>query len=164
MYEDLDATALAELVATRQVTPAELLEDAIRKTDAAAATLGAVPIRFDDVARAQAGQDLAGPFAGVPFLLKDIGQEYAGQPHTAGAAPYRNRRPAAHSAYTRRCLDAGLVIFGRTATPELGLKAVTESAVGAHAQPVGQHAHRGRQLRRVCRRGGRRAGGDGGRQ
>ena len=127
MFEDLDATALAELVATRQVTPAELLEDAIRKTDASAATLGAVPIRFDDAARAQAAAPLTGPFAGVPFLLKDIGQEYAGQLFTAGAAPYRNRRPAVHSAYTRRCLEAGLVIFGRTATPELGLKAVTES-------------------------------------
>ncbi len=127
MYEDLDATALAALVATGQVSPAELLEDAIGKADASAATLNAVPIRFDDAARAQAGTPLTGPFAGVPFLLKDIGQEYAGQPATAGAAPYRNRRAGVHSAYTRRCLAAGLVIFGRTATPELGLKAVTES-------------------------------------
>ena len=86
-----------------------------------------MPIRFDDEARAQARGTLTGPFAGVPFLLKDIGQEYAGQPSTSGAAPFRNRRPDAHSAYTRRCLEAGLVIFGRTATPELGLKAVTES-------------------------------------
>ena len=127
MYEDLDATALAELVATRQVSAAELLEDAISRTDASAATLNAVPIRFDDIARAQAREPLTGPFAGVPFLLKDIGQDYGGQLFTAGAAPYRRRRAAEHSAYTRRCLESGLVIFGRTATPELGLKAVTES-------------------------------------
>ncbi len=127
MHDDLDATGLAELVATGQASAAELLEAAIARTDASAATLNAVPIRFDDAARAQVRGPLAGPFAGVPFLLKDIGQEYAGQPATAAAAPFRNRRPAEHSAYTRRCLAAGLVIFGRTATPELGLKAVSES-------------------------------------
>jgi amidase len=122
-----DATALAELVERREVTPGELLEAAIGAADAASATLNAIPIRFDDVARERARQPLAGPFAGVPFLLKDIGQEFAGQRHTAGAAPYRDRVAAGHSAYTRRCLAAGLVIFGRTATPEFGLRAQTES-------------------------------------
>ncbi len=127
MREDQDATGLAELVATGQVSAAELLEAAIARTDASAASLNAVPLRFDAAARDQARGTLTGPFAGVPFLLKDIGQEYAGQPHTAGAAAYRHRIPGTHSAYTRRCLQAGLVIFGRTATPEFGLKAVTES-------------------------------------
>ena len=136
MYEDLDATAMAELVATGKASAAELLEDAIAKTDATAATLNAVPIRFDDVARAQASAPLTGPFAGVPFLLKDNGQAFAGQLHTNGAAAYRDRRPAEHSFYTRRCLQAGLVIFGRTAVPELGLKAVTETKLwGATRNP-----------------------------
>ena len=63
----------------------------------------------------------------MPFLLKDIGQEYAGQRHTAGTAPHRDRVATEHSAYTKRCLQAGLVIFGRTATPEMGLRAQTES-------------------------------------
>jgi amidase len=122
-----DATALAELVAQREVSAAELLEAAIARADASAATLNAVPIRFDDEARSRAAQELSGPFAGVPFLLKDIAQGYAGQRHTAGSAPHANRISAEHSAYTRRCLDAGLVIFGRTATPEFGLRAQTES-------------------------------------
>ena len=121
-----DATALAALVARREVTPTELLQAAIVRADATAA-LNHTPIRFDDVARARAAAPLGGPFAGVPFLLKDIGQEYAGQKHTAAAAPYRNRVASAHSAYAQRCLDAGLVIFGRTATPELGLRGQTES-------------------------------------
>ena len=121
-----DATALAAMVARRDITPAELLELAIARANATAG-LNHTPIRFDDVARARAAGPLSGPFAGVPFLLKDIGQEYAGQPHTAAAAPYRNRIAAAHSTYTQRCLDAGLVIFGRTATPELGLRGQTES-------------------------------------
>ena len=127
---DQDATAQAELVACGEVTAAELLEAAIARTDAAADTLNAVPVRFDDVARAQiaaSGGRPLGPFGGVPFLLKDLGQDFAGQPSTRGARAYRDFRPTAHSAFTRRCLDAGLVIFGRTATPELGLKAITES-------------------------------------
>ena len=129
---ELDATAIAGLVADGQVSAAELLDAAIARTDTSAATLNAVPIRFDDAARAQiaaAGNRPAGPFGGVPFLLKDIGQDYAGQLCTHGARALRDRRPAQHSAYVRRCLDAGLVIFGRTATPELGLKAVTESVL-----------------------------------
>ncbi len=123
-----DATALAELVARREVSAAELLEAAIARADATA-SLNHTPIRFDDVARARAAEPLSGPFAGVPFLLKDIGQEFAGQPHTAATAPHRHRIAAVHSAYTQRCLDAGLVIFGRTATPELGLRAQTESTL-----------------------------------
>jgi amidase len=121
-----DATGLAALVASREVSASELLEAAIARADASAG-LNHTPIRFDDVARTQARQTLSGPFAGVPFLLKDIGQEFAGELYTQAAAPYRNRRAAAHSTYTRRCLEAGLVIFGRTATPELGLRAQTES-------------------------------------
>ena len=125
----MDATAQAELVATGQVSATELLDAALARTDAAT-MLNAVPIRFDGLARAQiaaAGGKPGGLFGGVPFLLKDRGQEYAGQPDTGGAAPFRNRIAAEHSAFTRRCLAAGLVIFGRTATPELALKAVCES-------------------------------------
>ncbi len=122
-----DATGLADLVARGEVTATELLAGAIEAADGPGAGLNAIPIRFDDDARARAAGPLAGPFAGVPFLLKDIGQEYAGQPHTAGTATHRARIPAVHSAYTRRCLDAGLVIFGRTATPEFGLRGQTES-------------------------------------
>jgi amidase len=125
--EQLDATALAGLVAGGQVSAAELLEAAIARADATTAALNHTPIRFDAAARARAATQLDGPFAGVPFLLKDIGQEYAGQPHTAAAAPWRTRIAAEHSAYTRRCLEAGLVMFGRTATPEMGLRAQTES-------------------------------------
>ena len=123
----LDATAQAELVARGDVSAPELLDAAIARADAAASRLNAIPVRFDAAARSQTRQALSGPFAGVPFLLKDIGQEYAGQPHTAGAAPRRRTIAREHSAYTRRCLKAGLVIFGRTATPEFGLKAITES-------------------------------------
>lgn len=123
----LDATDQAALIARGEASPRELLEAAIAAADRLAPALNAIPIRFDERARAQAAGALAGPFAGVPFLLKDIGQEYAGEPHMAGAAPWRGRIAPRHSHFTERCLAAGLVIFGRTATPELGLRAQTES-------------------------------------
>jgi amidase len=126
LTEDMDATGLAALVASGAVRASELLEAAIGRADATA-DLNHTPIRFDDIARAQAAGRPQGPFGGVPFLLKDIGQEFAGQPHTEAVATWRRRIAPAHSAYTRRCLQAGLVIFGRTATPELGLRAQTES-------------------------------------
>lgn len=123
-----DATAQAALVASGQISAAELLEAAIARTDATHGTLNAVVIRFDDKARAQLQAPLRGPFAGVPFLLKDLGQEYAGELYTKAARPLAGRRAASHSYYTRRCLEAGLVIFGRTATPEFALRAQCESA------------------------------------
>ncbi len=146
----MDATAQAALVAKGEVAPAELLEAAIAAADGA--DIGAaIPIRFDQFARDQVARDQVaraqaeakqntgeptGPFAGVPFLLKDLGQDFAGQPNTMGSAAYRGRVAPGHSAYTRRCLEAGLVIFGRTATPELGLRAVTESRLwGAARNP-----------------------------
>lgn len=123
-----DATAQAAAIARGDISAPELLEAAVAAADAA--DIGnAIPIRFDDLARARARAPLAGPFAGVPFLLKDLRQEFAGQPETAGARPWRHRIATAHSAYTRRCLEAGLVVFGRTATPELGLRATTETAL-----------------------------------
>ena len=100
-----DATALAALVARREVTPSELLQAAIARADATAA-LNHTPIRFDDVARARAAAPLGGPFAGVPFLLKDIGQEYAGQKHTAAAAPPTATGWPSRTALT--CKDASM--------------------------------------------------------
>ncbi len=123
----LDATAQAAMVAAGDVSASELLEAAIVRADASHAKLNAIVVRFDGKARAQAKTPLAGPFAGVPFLLKDLAQEYAGEICSRGTASLAHKKAVAHSAYTRRCLDAGLVIFGRTATPEFGLRAQTES-------------------------------------
>ena len=68
-------------------------------------------------------ESLTGPLAGVPFLIKDMNHDYAGLPTVAGSRALRDV-PAAE--VVRRCLAAGLVIFGKTSTPELGAKAVTE--------------------------------------
>ena len=80
-YMSLDATALAELVERKQVTPAELLALARRRADAVNPRLNAIVRRLDDVADRQAADpDLRGAFAGVPFLIKDLDQEYRGFP------------------------------------------------------------------------------------
>ncbi|MBH0776764.1 amidase [Nocardia bovistercoris] len=126
-YMSLDATAMAESVARGEVKPAELLALARRRADAVDPTLNAIVRRLDEAADAQvARDDLAGPFAGVPFLIKDLQQEYAGFPTTSGSRSLAGEIAAEHSLLVRRFLDAGLVIFGKTNTPEFGGKGVTE--------------------------------------
>jgi amidase len=127
-YTQYDATGLAELVARREVTPAELLEAALARAQALNPRLNAICIDMEDIGRKRARETLAGPFAGVPFLLKDIMQDYAGVPTTSGSRALRAYVPKSNAEITNRFLGAGLVIFGKTATPEFALKALTESA------------------------------------
>jgi amidase len=127
-YMSLDATALAELVERKQVTPAELLALARRRADAVNPRLNAIVSRLDDVADRQAADpDRRGAFAGVPFLIKDLDQEYRGFPTSCGSRSLANGVADQHALVTQRFLDAGLVIFGKTNTPEFGAKGVTES-------------------------------------
>lgn len=126
-YMSLDATALAELVEHKQVTPAELLALAQQRADAVNPRLNAIVCRLDDVAdRQTADPNLTGPFAGVPFLLKDLGQEYRGFATSCGSRSLAHDVADRHALVTQRFLDAGLVIFGKTNTPEFGAKGVTE--------------------------------------
>lgn len=122
-----DALGLAELVAAGEVSAAELLEAAISRAGQVNPRINALVIPMFEQARSRVREPLAGPFAGVPFLIKDIIQDYAGVPATSGSRALRDWKPPSHASYTQRCLDAGLVIFGKTATPELALKGITES-------------------------------------
>ena len=122
-----DALGLAELVAAGEVSATELLEAAIARAGQVNPRINALVIPMFEQARSRVREPLAGPFAGVPFLIKDIIQDYAGVPATSGSRALRDWKPASHASYTQRCLDAGLVIFGKTATPELALKGITES-------------------------------------
>lgn len=128
-YEQYDATGLAELIARGEVSPQELLEAATARAAAVNPQLNAICIPMHEIARARVKESLTGPFAGVPFLLKDIAQDYAGVPTTAGCRALRDYRPAQHAEIVKRFLAAGLVIFGKTSTPEFALKAVTETAL-----------------------------------
>ena len=135
-YADYDATGLARLVARREVSAAELLEAAIARCEALNPRLNAVNIPMPEIARARVHEPLEGPFSGVPFLIKDIAQDYAGVPSTSGSRALRNWVPPVHAEIVRRFLGAGLVIFGKTATPEFALKGITETALwGATRNP-----------------------------
>jgi amidase len=127
-YRQYDAVALAELVRKREVSAAELLSAALRRPQAVNPRLNAVVIPMHEIARERAQQPLSGPLAGVPFLIKDLLQDYAGVLATSGSRALRNAGcvPTEHSEIVKRWLAAGTVIFGRTNTPELGSKGITE--------------------------------------
>src|SRR4051794_28077109 len=138
-YLTSDATTLAQLVAATKVTPGELLDLARQRSDAVNPTLNAVVMSLPEVADARAADlSLSGPFAGVPFLVKDLGQEYAGFPTSCGSRALADDVADRHALVTQRFLDAGLVIFGKTNTPEFGAKGITEPELwGAARNPWG---------------------------
>lgn len=135
-YRQRDAVGLAEACASGETTAQALLELSQARSKAVNPSLNAVCIDMEGVARKRLSESLGGPFAGVPFLIKDIIQDHAGVPTTAGSRALREQVPEQHSDYVRRVLDAGMVIFGKTTTPEFALKAVTESRLwGATRNP-----------------------------
>lgn len=127
-YGEYDALGLAELIARRQVSAVEVLESAVARAEAVNPRLNAIIIPMYELARQRAQERLEGPFAGVPFLIKDLFQEYAGVRAAYGCKALKAADYTAteHAEITRRWLKAGTVIFGRTNTPELGAKAITE--------------------------------------
>ena len=126
-YERFDALGLAELVRTGKVGAAELLDEAIARADRLNPALNAIITRMDDAARAAARAGLPqGPFAGVPFLVKDLGPALAGVPMHMGSRALRGYVPTRDSELFRRYKAAGLNIFGKTNTPEFGNSAYTE--------------------------------------
>jgi Asp-tRNA(Asn)/Glu-tRNA(Gln) amidotransferase A subunit family amidase len=128
-YRAHDALGLAALVAAKEVSAAELLEAAQARAAAVGPRIGAIVRSMDDQAHARVQEPLEGPFAGVPFLLKDLGQDYAGVPTSSGCRALAALPAVEHATVVQRWLDAGLVIFGKTNTPEFGAKGVTEPAL-----------------------------------
>lgn len=129
-YTEKDAVGLAELVRTRQVSPAELVEAAIEQIEAYNPRVNAVVYSLFERARKQASGDLPeGPFTGVPFLIKDLLSDLAGEPLHCGSHMYRGYRPSQNSELVDRYLASGAVIVGKTNTPELGLMPTTEADV-----------------------------------
>ncbi|GAY09098.1 amidase [Pseudonocardia sp. N23] len=128
-YRRHDAVGLAELVAKGEVGASDLLETAISRAAEVEPRIHAIVRPMHEIARARAAGPLSGPFAGVPFLLKDLGQHYAGLPTGAGSRSLAAYAQPAHAVVVQRWLDAGLVPFGKTNTPEFGAKAITEPEV-----------------------------------
>jgi amidase len=125
----LDAIGSAELVHASICTPRELVTSAIARIESANPRLNAVVHeRFERALAEAEAVDVSAPFAGVPFLYKDIGAFEAGERVTLGMRLLRDRDMVAPfgSVFADRVRAAGFVPLGRTNTPELGLCATTE--------------------------------------
>lgn len=132
LLHETDAVGLAALVRTGDVGASELLEAAITRARALDPALNFMAQWCPDRARTQAAGPLpAGPLAGVPFLVKDLGVQVAGVP-TGSGSRFLAHTPDFNATFVDRADAAGLMIFGKTTTPELGLTVTTESR--AHGQ------------------------------
>lgn len=124
-----DATGLAELVRRGEVTPLELVDTALARIERLNPALNAVIHRMDTAARRAAQEPLReGPFRGVPFLLKDLLAMVQGEPFQCGSAFLRGFVAPHDSELVRRYRRTGVVLLGKTNTPEFGLTPVTEPA------------------------------------
>jgi amidase len=136
----LDATAQAALVRDGELSPRELVDAAIARIERLNPTLNAVIIPRFEKARAEAASAAlpAGPFRGVPFLLKDLMCHSAGDPYHAGMQLLRARgwSEPDDTYLAARFRAAGFVFVGKSNTPELGPVPTTEPrAYGATRNP-----------------------------
>jgi Asp-tRNA(Asn)/Glu-tRNA(Gln) amidotransferase A subunit family amidase len=127
LFDREDGLGLADLVRRREVSAKELLDAAIARVEALNPKLNAVVTRMYDAARGAVSAGLPeGPFTGVPYLLKDIGVLYTGAVTTAGSRAFADAVADHDSEITARLKRAGLVIYGKTNTPEMGIATSTE--------------------------------------
>ncbi len=124
-----DAVGLAERVRNGELTPAELARQAAAGIAKTNPLLSAVVEVFEDVVAdpLSDGLDPAGPFTGVPFLMKDLGPTLKGRLQEQGSLFMRGNRPAADAWLTGRMRKAGLNLIGRTTTPEFGVCSSAEN-------------------------------------
>lgn len=137
-YRQLDGVAMAEAIVNKEVTASELLEIAIQRAEQVNPAINGLVIPWYEAARKEAEAGMTGPLAGVPMLAKDYLQEMAGAPHYMGNKGLKRINNIAEydSELVRRWRKAGLIIFGRTSTPEFAIKGITEpEATGVTRNP-----------------------------
>ena len=132
----LDATAQAELVRRGEIAAAELVDGAIERIERLNPQLNAVVTSMFEDARERVSAGLTGPFAGVPYLVKDLIVEIEGVRFTEGSAFLRDNVSTYTSELVTRLRRAGLVILGKTNTPEFGMVPTCEPTLhGATRNP-----------------------------
>ncbi len=135
MVDVEDATSLAARVRRGEVHPTELVETAIAAIEKVNPKLNAVIHRMYEQARAAAKGTLPdGPFRGVPFVVKDLDGWLAGEPYTQSCRMTKDFVPTEDAEIIARMKRTGVVIVGKTNTPELGLVGVTESELRGPAR------------------------------
>ena len=126
-YGNYDGVGLADLVRKKQISAAELLDEAIARTAKVDPKINAVVVKHYDYAKRQIVKGLPdGPFTGVPFLLKDL-DLVDGTVTTFGASLYRDNVADHTGTLAQRFLNSGVTLFGKSASPEFGLLPTTES-------------------------------------
>src|SRR5215469_14389905 len=129
-YQKYDGLGLAELIREKQVTPLELLTRVRQRVELLNPKLNALCHLFFDRAEAQIDQGLGnGLFRGVPFVLKDLGVYLTGTITSAGSRIWKDTVASFDSTLVSRYKKAGLVIFGKSNSPEIGLTVTTESVL-----------------------------------
>jgi amidase len=128
-YKFYDALGLAELIKKKEIQPKEALKEAIRTIEQHNSKLNAVIHKFYEKAEKMPENiDLTGAFAGVPMLLKDIGQEIEGEKITSGSKAYQTYQAKVDSNYVKQVRKTGAVFVGQTNVPEFALMGITEPA------------------------------------
>jgi len=126
-YRKHDATALAEMVRKKEVSPSELLDLAIKRTEEVNPKINAVVTKLYDEGKQQLeNTDANAPFSGVPFLLKDVDTQLKGTRFTSGSRILKDNISTENSEVVNRIQKAGLIIFGKSNTSEFGLTPFVE--------------------------------------
>lgn len=127
-YSNYDGLGLAELVRKKKVSPSDLVEEAITRIETHNPKLNAVVYKLYDRARKAAKEKLPdGPFKGVPFLMKDLSDTLEGLPTSNGNKLWKNIPASVSSELAKRWENSGVIVVGKTNTPEFGLTPYTES-------------------------------------
>ena len=127
LYDACDAIGLAQLVRRGEVTPTDLLDEALRRVDERDGRINSIVADLEHRARAAIDAGLPdGPFTGVPFVLKDLNTNIAGETSTEGSRFFADQRADVTSEIVHRFDRAGFVTFAKTSSPELGLSPTTE--------------------------------------
>ena len=127
-YIQYDGIGLAQLVQNKEIQAHELLEIAIQRAEQVNPKINAIVIPIYEQALKNTQNYATGPFSGVPFLLKDLHQEYAGVATSFGSKAFKNAKYIAkeNSEIVNRWVKSGVVTFGLTNSPEFGIKGITE--------------------------------------
>ena len=122
----LDATAQAALIRDGELSALDLVDAAIERIEQNEPAIHALASHDFDAARARARGPLTGPFAGVPFLVKDL-VGYPGLPHRMGSRLFAQQVATEHTPYSAALEAAGVVVLGKSTTSELGILGSTET-------------------------------------
>lgn len=135
-YRSFDGLGLAKAIATKKLSTSEALECALKLSDELNPKLNAIIMRHDEVAKSSALKNPEGIFGGVPFLLKNLHVQLNDTSTDGSCAVLQNKNVSHNSALVDYFQQAGLVIFGKTNSPEFGLTGTTEPRLyGATKNP-----------------------------